>query len=80
VQLALRCRRDRDHYPFGVVTLTLPQHLAAVSDTTRADKPSEKGRNGRYARAFTSGEKAEAAEVARMAAPSEKGGGTTHVC
>jgi hypothetical protein len=30
--------------------------------------------------AFMAGEKVEAAEVARTAAPSEKGGGHTHVC
>ena len=48
--------------------------------TTRVDKPGEKGKIGGHARAFASGGKAEAAEVARIAAPSEKGGGGTHVC
>jgi hypothetical protein len=71
---------DHDHYPFGVVTLTLPQHLAVVPNTTRANKPTEKVRIGEHAMAFTAGEKVEAAEVARTAAPSEKGGGHTHVC
>jgi hypothetical protein len=72
-------RQDHDHYPFGIVTLTLPEHLAAVLDTTRVDKPGEKGRIGGHAWAFASGENAEAAEVARTHALSEKRGGGTHV-
>jgi hypothetical protein len=72
-------RQDHDHYPFGVVTLTLPQHLGAVPDTTRVERPGEKGIIGRHVRAFASGGNAEAAEVARTHALSEKRGGGTHV-
>jgi hypothetical protein len=45
----------------------------------RADKPGEKGRSGRHERAFASGGKAEAAEVARTVAPSKKDRGDAHV-
>ena len=46
----------------------------------RADKPGGKGRSGRHERAFASGGKAEAAEVARTVAPSKKDRGDAHVC
>jgi hypothetical protein len=48
--------------------------------TTRVDKLGEKVKIGGHVRAFASGGKAEAAEVAGIAAPTEKGGGGTHVC
>jgi hypothetical protein len=50
-----------------------------VADTTRTDKPGEKDRIGDHARVFASREKAEATEVVRTTAPSEEGGGGTHV-